>query len=168
MRACAPHIVCGPARRPATVPARPRDAGASLRVDPIDQLLRGASICELRLEEELQRCDDLRTLVLDHGRQLHRAGKLGVAGAASARPASGAGSIRRRDQGAQSASAIIHHEKYSVVGTQTRHRDVCSNMQAAHMSPAGEAGDFTAHKHEIAPRGSRGRRIAGPSDTITV
>ena len=122
MRACAPHTVCGPARRPATVPARPRDAGASLRVDPIDQLLRGASICELRLEEELQRCDDLRTLVLDHGRQLHRAGKLGVAGAASARPASGAGSIRRRDQGAQSASAIIHHEKYSVVGRRFRHR----------------------------------------------
>ena len=122
MRACAPHIVCGPARRPATVPARPRDVGASLRVDPIDQLLRGASICELRLEEELQRCDDLRTLVLDHGRQLHRAGKLGVAGAVSTRPASGAGSTGGRDQGAQSASAIIHHEKYSVVGTQTRHR----------------------------------------------
>ena len=47
-------------------------------------------------------------------------------------------------------------------------RHVCSNMQAAHMSPAGEAGDFTAHKHEIAPRGSRGRRIAGPSDIVTV
>ena len=124
MRACAPHIVCGPARRPATVPARPRDAGASLRVDPIDQLLRGASICELRLEEELQRCDDLRTLVLDHGRQLHRAGKLGVAGAASARPASGAGSTGGRDQGAQSASAIIHHEKYSVVVRRFRHRDL--------------------------------------------
>ena len=129
MRACAPHIVCG---REA-VQAPPRDAGASLRVDPIDQLLRGASICELRLEEELQRCDDLRTLIVDHGRQLHRAGKFGVAGVASTRPASGAGSIRRRDQGAQSASAIIHHEKYSVVGTQTRHRE----SSLSHSFPAG-------------------------------
>ena len=123
MRVRTPQSLCGPEYRPATMGAYTRNGQATHRVDSIDQLLRGASICELRLEEELQRCDDLRTLVLDHGRQLHRAGKLGVAGAASARPASGAGSIRRRDQGAQSASAIIHHEKYSVVGTQTRHRE---------------------------------------------
>ena len=42
-------------------------------------------------------------------------------------------------------------------------RHVCSNMQAAHMKPARKAGDCTAHRRGIASRGSRGRRIAGPS-----
>ena len=40
-------------------------------------------------------------------------------------------------------------------------RHVCSNMQAVHMKPARKAGDCTAHRRGIAPRGSRERRIAG-------
>ena len=40
-------------------------------------------------------------------------------------------------------------------------RHVCSNMQAVHMKPAQKAGDCTAHRRGIAPRGSRERRIAG-------
>ena len=42
----APHITCSPVRRPVMMSGRDRDAGASVRVDFIDQLLRGASICE--------------------------------------------------------------------------------------------------------------------------
>eukprot|EP00966_Prymnesium_polylepis_P046768 1083886-Prymnesium_polylepis.1 len=60
---------------------RDRDAGASVRVDsilrPAPPRRAGASIWEQRLEEELQICDDLRRLVVDNGRQLHRVDHLG-------------------------------------------------------------------------------------------
>ena len=65
------------------------------------------SICEERAEEELQRCDDLRTLLVDRGWQLHRAGELGLAGATPTRASSSSGLRTRARRGA--SRHLRHH-----------------------------------------------------------
>ena len=81
MRACTRNIIGEPSQQPAIVSGCAGIKGAKHRDDAIDLLLRGTLIYEEHAKEELQLCDDLGGLVIDHGVQYHRVCELEVDGA---------------------------------------------------------------------------------------
>ena len=137
----APHITCSPVRRPVMMSGRDRDAGASVRVDSIDQLLRGASICEssasggraadLRaattfagsLSTTADSCIALIILVVKEWRQLGPAAEQAALAGAIRAP-----KVRLRHLG---------QDLFHTVGTTLRHRDSwISDFRSAKYPPS--------------------------------